>query len=117
MKKMKLALCASLAIAALSLTSCKNCVEQEIDVYKDAVEKVKDAKTKSDIKEIEKDVDTKVAKIVTSDIKEYAELSMLPENKSKIDAAEDEWEEALDKRKVELGIDPDDDDGGIFSLF
>ncbi|MGM9861561.1 MAG: hypothetical protein ACI30W_03105 [Muribaculaceae bacterium] len=111
MKKIKLALCAALAVAALSLTSCKNCVEQEIEVYKEATEKVKKAQSKSEIREIKHDVEKKVSEIITADLKEYYELTSIRENKQRIDAAEDEWKAARDKRKEELKIEEDDSDG------
>lgn len=111
MKKIKLTLCAALAVAALSLTSCKNCVEQEIEVYKEATEKVKGAKTKYDIRDIKKEVDKKVSEIMARDLEEYVELTSIRENKQKIDAAEDEWKAARDKRKEELKIEEDDSDG------
>ncbi|MGM9845620.1 MAG: hypothetical protein ACI30K_05265 [Muribaculaceae bacterium] len=113
MKKIKLTLCAALAVAALSLTSCKNCVEKEIEVYKEATEKVKGAQSKSDIREIKREVEKKVSEIIAGDLAEYAELTSIEENKQKIDAAEDEWKAALDKRKEDLKIEEDDSEEGF----
>ena len=111
MKKIKLALCAALAVAALSLTSCKNCVEKEIEVYKEATEKVKGAQSKSDIREIKREVEKKVSEIMAADLEEYNELTSIRENKQKLDAAEDEWRDARRKRKEELKLKEDDSDG------
>ena len=54
-----------------------------------------------------------MTEIAARDLEEYIELTSIEENKQKIDAAEDEWKAARDKRKEELKIEEDDSDEGF----